>query len=129
VTLLRWLDMVVLVLALPVFIAVDAPLAGYAVGGGAWLVGRSLHAFAERRARGALAAGNRRGAIGAMAAVTLGRVWLVALAVLLVGLADRDAGLGAALLSAALFTAYFAGVGLARLFEPDSIQAAGGKRA
>lgn len=128
-TLLRWLDIVVLAIALPAFIAVDAPFAGYAVGGGAWLVGRAIHAVAERRARGALAAGNRRGAMGAMAAVTLGRVWLVALAVLLVGLAEREAGLAAAVLAAALFTAHFAGVGLARLFEPDSIQAAEGNHA
>lgn len=128
-TLLRWLDMVVLVIALPIFIAVDAPLAGYAVGGGAWLIGRAIHAVAERRARSALAAGNRRGAVGAMAAVTLGRVWLVALAVLLVGLAEREAGLAAAVLAAALFTAYFAGLGLSRLFEPESIRAPEGNRA
>jgi hypothetical protein len=129
VTLLRWLDIVVLVIALPVFVAVGAPLVGYAVGAGAWLVGRTLHAVAERRARRALADGNRRGAVGAMAAVTLGRVWLIALAVLLVGLAEREAGLAAAVLSAALFTAYFAGVGLGRLFEPESIRAPEGNHA
>ena len=43
-----------------------------------------------------------------MAAATLGRVWLITLAVLLVGLAEREAGLAAALLSAALFTVYLA---------------------
>ena len=128
-TLLRWLDIVVLVIALPVFIAVDAPLSGYVVGGGAWLIGRALHAFAEHRAHRALAAGNRRGALGAMAAVTLGRVWLVALAVLLVGLAEREAGLAAAVLAFALFSAHIAGRGLTRLFEPDSIQAAQGNHA
>jgi hypothetical protein len=128
-TLLRWLDVVVLAIALPAFIAFDAPIAGYAVGGGAWLIGRAIHAVAERRARRALAAGNRRGAVGAMAAVTLGRVWLVALAVLLVGLAEREAGLAAAVLAAALFTAHLAGLGLSRLSERDSIEAPEGNHA
>jgi putative exporter of polyketide antibiotics len=45
----------------------------------------------------------------------LGRVWLVALAVLLVGVAEREAGLAAALLSVALFTVYLAGQGIAHV--------------
>jgi len=118
-TVLRWLDIAVLLLALPIFIALEAPLVGYAVCGGAWLVGRAAHLAAERHAATALAEGNRRGALGTMAAATLGRVWLVALAVLLVGLSNEDAGLAAALLAAAVVTAYFAGQGLARLFEPE----------
>jgi hypothetical protein len=118
-TILRWLDIAVLVLALPVFIALDAPLLGYAVCGGAWLVGRAAHLAAERHASTALAEGNRNRALGTMAVATLGRVWLVALAVLLVGLSDRDAGLAAALLAAAIVTAYFIGLGLQRLFEPE----------
>jgi hypothetical protein len=118
-TALRWLDIAVLVVALPVFIALDAPLIGYAVCGGTWLVARAAHLAAQRHAATALAAGNRRSAMGTMAFASLGRVWLVALAVLLVGLADEDAGLAAALLAAALVTAYFVGQGLARLFEPE----------
>jgi hypothetical protein len=47
---------------------------------------------------------------------TLGRVWLLALAVLLVGLAEREAGLAAALLALALFSVHFGARGLARLF-------------
>jgi hypothetical protein len=118
-TILRWLDIVVLVLALPVFIALDAPLAGYAVCGGAWLIGRAGHLAAERHAETALAEGNRRRALGTMAVATLGRVWFVVLAVLIVGLSDEDAGLAAALLAAAVVTAYFVGLGLQRLFEPE----------
>jgi hypothetical protein len=118
-TALRWLDLAVLVLALPVFVALDAPILGYVVAGGAWLVGRAFHLAAQRRAKRELAKGNRRGAVGLMGAATLARVWLVALSVLLVGLAEREAGLAAALLAAALFSAYFAGLGLTRLLEPE----------
>ena len=117
---LRWLDIAVLLLALPVFIALDAPLLGYAVCAAAWLVGRTAHLLAQRRARSALAEGNRRLALGVMAFASLGRAWLVALSVLLVGLlADRDAGLAGALLAVALFSSYFAGLGLERLADPD----------
>ena len=118
-TVLRWLDIAVLVVALPVFLAIDAPLLGYVVAGGAWLAGRGLHLLAERRANSVVAAGNRRGALGLMAAASLGRAWLVLLAVLVVGLADRDAGLAAAVLAVALFTAYFAGLGIERLLDPE----------
>jgi hypothetical protein len=120
ITVLRWLDVAVLVLALPVFLALDAPLAGYAVCGGAWLLGRAAHLAAERRAARALAEGNRRGAVGLMGFATLGRVWLSAVAVLRVGLAARAAGLAAALLALALVSAYFAGLGLTRLLAPEA---------
>jgi hypothetical protein len=92
---------------------------GYAVAAAAWLVGRGIQLGAERRARAALRSGNRRGALGAVAFARLGRVWLVTLSVLLVGLAEREAGLAAAVLSAILFTAYLAGQGLARVFDHE----------
>jgi hypothetical protein len=82
-------------------------------------VGRGLHLAAERHARSSLRAGNRRGALGLMAAATLGRVWLVALAILLVGLADRESGLAAALLAAALVTVHLASQAFARLLYPE----------
>jgi hypothetical protein len=108
----------VLAVALPVFLAFGFPMLGYAVCAGAWLLGRGLHLLAERHAAASLRDGNRRGALGVMAMAKLGRVWLVALAILLVGLSEREAGLAAALLAAALVTAMLAGQGLARLFEP-----------
>jgi hypothetical protein len=115
----RWADLGLLALALPVFVAADLPLLGYAVGGGAWLLARALGHFADRRAAVALAAGDRRTALGTVAAAMLGRIWLVALAVLLVGLlAEREDGLAAAVLAAALVTAYLVGTFLARLFAP-----------
>jgi len=104
----RYADLVLLALALPVFLLAGWPLAGYAVAAGAWLAQRGIQVAALRRVARAAQRGDRRAALGTMAGATLGRVWLIALAVLLVGLAEREAGLAAALLSAALFTVYLA---------------------
>jgi hypothetical protein len=116
---LRYADLALLALALPVFVLAGFPLLGYAVGGGAWLLARAIGAAADRRAARVLAGGDRRAALGTVAAAMLGRIWLVALAVLLVGLlADREDGLAAAVLAAGLITAYLAGRVLTRIFEP-----------
>ncbi len=48
---------------------------------------------------------------------TLGRVWLMATAVLVVGLVEREAGLAAAVLVAALFTVSLAAQAIAHVFE------------
>jgi hypothetical protein len=118
--LLRYLDLGLLALALPVFIIAGGPLLGYAVAAAAWLIARGLGLAADRRAARLLAAGERRGALGTIAIATLGRVWLVALAVLLVGgLGEREDGLAAALLCVPLITAYLGGNSLARILEGE----------
>jgi putative exporter of polyketide antibiotics len=109
----------VLAIALPLFLVFGFPMLGYAVCAGAWLAGRAIHLAAERHARSSLRGGNRRAALGTMGAATLGRVWLVALAILLVGLADRKAGLAGAVLAAVVVTVYFAAQGLAYMLEPE----------
>ena len=106
-------------LALPVFLLADWPLAGYAVAAAAWLAQRGIQVAALRRVTRAGKRGDRRAALGIMAGATLGRVWLIALAVLLVGLAEREAGLAAALLSAALFTVYLAAEFAVRLLGAE----------
>ncbi len=118
----RFLDLALLALALPVFLLGGLPMLGYAVAGAAWLLTRVIQLAAERQARGSLARGNRRSAMGAVALARLGRVWLVALAVLLVGIADRESGLAAAVLSAALFTTYLAAQGIAHLVDRELSQ-------
>lgn len=124
-SLVRQLDLVVLALALPIFLVAGLPMLGYAVAAAAWLVQWAIHRSADRRAAASLAAGRRREALGVVAATTLGRVWLVALSVLLVGvLADREDGLAAAVLSAALVTVYLAGMLFTRLLEGDEEAAA-----
>ncbi len=100
----RWLDLVVLVLALPVFVVGGFPLAGYATGAGAWVAQRALQVVLQRRAE---ASKDPRTVVGLTAGSMVARGWLVALTILLVGLSDNDAGLAAALLVVALFTVYF----------------------
>jgi hypothetical protein len=114
-----WADLVLLALALPVFLLAGWPLGGYAVAAGAWLTQRGIHVAASRRTTAAQKRGDRRAALGILAGATLARVWLIALAVLLVGLAEREAGLAAALLSAALFTVYLANQFVTRLLAAE----------
>ncbi len=98
---------------------------GYAVAAASWLLQRGIQTLAGRRAQAELLAGNRQKAMGIIAATTLGRVWLMATAVLLVGLSEREAGLAAAVLVLVLFTVSFAAQGFAHLFgEPEGHGAA-----
>ncbi len=105
---IRYFDLVLLIAALPVFLAADLPLLGYGVLAAAWLVQLAIEYMVDRKAASELAGGNRRAAMGWVGASTLARVWLVATAVLLVGLlGDREDGLAAAVLAAVLFTVHF----------------------
>jgi hypothetical protein len=118
-TLVRFADLVVLAVALPVFLLAGFSMLGYAVAAAAWLVAWGIQLAAERHMNRSLAEGNRRSALGVLAAATLGRVWLVALAILLVGLSEREAGLAAAVLTAALVTVHLGGMAIARLMSPE----------
>jgi len=117
----KYVDLLVLAAALAAFLLGGWPLLGYAAGAVAWLVQRAIQTIAGRRAQAELAAGNRQKAMGIVAATTLGRVWLMATVVLLVGLGEREAGLAAAVLVLVLFTVSFAAQGFAHLFggEPE----------
>jgi hypothetical protein len=117
----KYVDLVVLAAALAVFLLGGLPMLGFAAGAAAWLAQRGIQAVAGRRAATELAAGRRQRAMAIVASTTLGRVWLMALAVLLTGLAEREAGLASAILLAALFTISFAAQGIAHLFdEPEA---------
>ena len=121
VEVLRNIDLLVLLAALPVFILVGAPLIAWFVAGGAWIAGRIGMELAARRRRVALAASNRNAALGVTAMAVMGRVWLLALAILLVGLlVDREAGLAAAVLALALVTAHLCASFLTHLFDPEA---------
>jgi hypothetical protein len=102
----RYLDVAVVVLAAPFVLLTGAPVLGYAVGAVAWIATRAAGVAIERAAR-------RRRDPRAVAAlnltVLLGRVWVVGLSILAVGLAaDREDGLMAALLALVAFTVYLA---------------------
>jgi hypothetical protein len=118
-TAVRYVDLLVLAVGLAVFLAADLPMLGYAVVAGVWLLQLAIERYAEARAKRALREGERNQAMGWVGATTLGRVWLVALAVLLVGLlGDRDAGLAAAILAAVLFSVHMAGRLISRAMQP-----------
>jgi hypothetical protein len=121
----KYVDLLLLAVALAVFLLGGLPMLGFAVGAAAWLLQRGIQMIAARRSQQELSNGNRQKAMGIVAATTLGRVWLMATAVLLVGLAERQAGLSAAILVLVLFTFSFAAQGLAHLFgEPEGQGAA-----
>ena len=104
-TVFRYLDLVVLALALPLFLLAGLPLLGYAVAAAAWLVQRGIQALAAARAE---TTEDPRTVVGLLAGSMLGRGWLVAGSILAVGLIGADAdGLAAAILCITLFTIYF----------------------
>ena len=117
---LRYADIGLLIVALPVFILADLPIVGYAACAVAWLVQHALYAYAERAARASLKMGDRRRALGTIGFATLGRVWIVTGTILGVGLiGEREDGLAAAVLALALVTVHFATLAAGRLFYPE----------
>jgi hypothetical protein len=102
---LRYLDIVLVVLAAIPVIALGAPELGYAVGGGAWIAQR-LAAVALEKRIATLADQRRR--LGISLASSMGRVWLMAAAIMIVGVtATRADGLTAALVIFAAFSFTF----------------------
>lgn len=120
----KHVDLLALAAALAVFVIGGLPLLGYAAAAAAWLVQRGVQVLAGRRMIEDLAAGNRQRAMATVGATTLARVWLMVTAALLAGVADREAGLAAAVLLVVLFTLSFAAQGLAHLLQPEGQGAA-----
>lgn len=98
------LDIAFLVVALPVFIVASFPIAGWAVGAGAYVAQKALAEFTRRKAG---AAENPRDIVGWMAGSLVLRGWFAAIAIFLVGLANNDAGLAAAVVFLGAFTLFF----------------------
>jgi hypothetical protein len=113
-TSVRYIDLLLVALALPVFLVAGLPLAGWAVGGGAWVAQRGLQEYLDRRAG---ASTDPRAVVGLLAGSMIARGWFVAIAVFLVGLSDNEAGLAAAVLVIVLFTLYFTVRMILRPFE------------
>ena len=104
--LLRYLDLVLVVAALPFVAFTGLPLLGYAVGAGAWFLQRGIGVLLERRAARSQ---DMRLSVGLNFFGTLARSWLVGGAIIAVGLGgDREDGLTAAVLVLVAFTVYFA---------------------
>jgi len=101
----RYLDVMVVLLAAPFVILADGPVLGYVVGGAAWIFTRVVGALIERYARSR----DFKAQIALNFGVMMGRVWVVGIAILVVGkTADRADGLMAALVALVAFTLYLA---------------------
>jgi len=98
---LRYLDVIVAVLAAVVAIALGAPVLGCALGAGCWVLQRGVQAVDRRFAR---EMSSPRAALGISLFERFGRIWLLAGAIVVAGLAGgRKDGLAAALI---IFCAY-----------------------
>jgi hypothetical protein len=102
----RYLDVCLVLATAPFVLAAGMPLLGYLVGAAAWLLTRLAAAALHARA---LRLGDPRTRAGLQVGVMLGRVWIVALAILLARyMGGRDDGIMAAALVLAAFTVYLA---------------------
>ena len=112
---LTYLDIVlVLVVAAPA-LALGAPALGYAVGGAAWILQRLASVQLERRLE---LVGDLRRRLGLGVAASMTRVWLLAIAIIVVGVAgSRPDGLTAALLIFGAFSVNFARSAIAHMME------------
>jgi hypothetical protein len=111
---LRFLDLFVLALALPVFVAAGLPLLGWVGAAVGWIVQRLIATAITRRAQ---ESGDPRTVAGLMTGSMIARGWIVAGSIFIVGLSDREAGLSAAILAITLFTFYFTSQLMTRPFE------------
>ena len=101
----RYMDVILVVLAAPFVILMGGPMLGYLVGGGAWIATRILGVVVDRSARKRSA----RAQVGLSFGALMGRAWILGIAILVVGLAgEREDGLMAALLALVAFTVYLA---------------------
>ena len=103
---LRYLDVCLVLATAPFVLLGGMPVAGYLIGACAWLLTRAGTAYLQSRAQRTTDPKLRA---GLMLASLMGRVWLIALAVILARVAVSKAdGVMAAALVLAAFTVYFA---------------------
>jgi hypothetical protein len=115
---LRYLDVIVVVLAAPFVILTGLPVLGYVVGLAGWLVQRVLGVAIESRVR---RQSDIRTQVGLGLGASLGRAWLIGLTILAVGLAGaREDGVMAAVLVLVAYTVYLVTSIALRPFERNT---------
>jgi hypothetical protein len=116
-TALRYIDLVLLWLTVPVALALGAPVLGVVVAAVVWTVQRFVALAVERRAR---TRESIREAIGMNMATMIGRMWLMGCTILVVGLAgSREDGAAAAIVLLIVFTISLGATLLARSLSDD----------
>jgi hypothetical protein len=111
---MKYADLGLLVLALPIFLATGLPLLGWGAAAFGWVAQRLIRDAINKRAA---ASKDPRTVAGLLTASMIGRGWLIALTIFGSGLVERKAGLSAAVLVIALFTLYFTVNMVLRPFE------------
>jgi hypothetical protein len=102
VAILSYLDVVLLVLAAPIMLLIGVPVAGYCIAAGVWIVLRATGVAVDRLAT---ASGDARGQIGLRMAYMLGRLFALALTIVLLRKAGgKDDGLTALVVIVVAFT-------------------------
>jgi hypothetical protein len=119
IQLLKYADLAIIALALPVFLAADLPLLGWLGAAIGWCGQRAMQAAIERKAS---RTEDVKGFFRLMAGSIIGRSWFLVIAIITVGLIEREAGLAAAVLSAIVFTFYLA---VTLVTRPTKTQAEG----
>jgi hypothetical protein len=113
----RYLDVVLVVLAAPFAILLGAPALGYAVGAVVWIAQRLLEIALDRAGKRA----DVRREIGIKVGSMIGRVWLIGAGILVVGLAaEREDGFTAALVCLFAYTVHLATALILRPLERNS---------
>jgi hypothetical protein len=103
---LRYVDVIAVLLAAPVALALGAPVFGVLVGAAGWLFQRALAAVNRRLIERAAEPGSR---LGLNFVDAFARIWLLAGAIILAGVAGhRSDGLAAALAIFAVYSIAFA---------------------
>ncbi len=109
---LRYLDVVLLVLAAPIMLLIGVPPSGYLIGAAAWIALRAVGVVVERAAQ----ATDPNRAIGVRLGFMLGRLFALALTVVLVRRgAGRDPGLAALVVIVFAFTIH---LGISAITRP-----------
>jgi hypothetical protein len=103
IALIKYLDLALLVIALPVFVLTGLPLLGWAGAAVGWTGQRLIQHLIEVRAE---QTEDTRSFFQLMAGSIIGRSWFLVISIITVGLIEQEAGLTAAVLSAIVFTCY-----------------------
>ena len=109
----RYLDLAVIALALPVFLLADLPLLGWIGAAVGWGGQRLIQAGLEKKAS---MTEDPKGFFRLLAGSLIGRSWFLVLVIFATGLIERSAGLYAALLALITFTTYLI---VSVIFRPD----------
>jgi hypothetical protein len=101
--LLKYADLALIAIALPVFLLTGLPLLGWAGATVGWTGQRLIQSLVESRAA---QTEDTKSFFQLMAGSIIGRSWFLVASIMVVGLIEREAGLSAAVMSAMLFTVY-----------------------